>query len=236
MLRSIASTLLASALALAGCRGPPCRNQVDCPFGTYCFLENSSGGDLSKRAKRWAAISKLVPRARNQAKPSLAAVATELKRWSFDDVFEFGLRAFVAEWERQPLLEPTRHVSAEARTAQHDQRLANSATGLANSLRGMGAGQQTSLWSKLAAFSKPSLLIVGELDGRYRQVGERMHSLLPDSELEIVGQAGHTVHLDQPDRFVEIVRRRLYFENSFSPRNVPSGFEMPPAPTARIQS
>jgi hypothetical protein len=35
-----------SIACVAACKGPPCRNQVDCPFGTYCFLEASSSGNL----------------------------------------------------------------------------------------------------------------------------------------------------------------------------------------------
>jgi pimeloyl-ACP methyl ester carboxylesterase len=96
-----------------------------------------------------------------------------------------------------------------ARASQHAQRLRNNSVGLANSLRGMGTGQQTPLWSRMPALKQPVLLIVGEHDERYRGIAERMHSLLPCAELAVVAEAGHTVHLDQPARFVSLVQSAL---------------------------
>ena len=116
-----------------------------------------------------------------------------------------GIEAFVDEWERQPLLEPAPHVSAERRAAQHAQRLDNRPLGLANSLRGMGAGQQSPLWSRLPDLRLPVALIVGERDARYRDIALRMRERLPAATLWTVPDAGHTVHLDQPRRFVDLV-------------------------------
>jgi 2-succinyl-6-hydroxy-2,4-cyclohexadiene-1-carboxylate synthase len=120
-----------------------------------------------------------------------------------------GMEAFVAEWEGQPLLEPAPHVSPERRAAQRAQRLANRPLGLANSLRGMGAGQQAPLWSALRDLRAPVALIVGERDARYRAIASRMCEQLPAGTRWVVANAGHTVHLDQPERFVELVRNRL---------------------------
>ena len=73
----------------------------------------------------------------------------------------------------------------------------------------MGAGQQAPLWSHLPQIMQPVQLIVGELDPRYRQIGARMQSLLPQSDLAVVSDAGHTVHVDQPARFVQLVEAAL---------------------------
>jgi 2-succinyl-6-hydroxy-2,4-cyclohexadiene-1-carboxylate synthase len=116
-----------------------------------------------------------------------------------------GIAAFVNEWEAQPLLGLAPHVSQAVREAQHAQRLANRPVGLANSLRGMGAGQQASLWTSLPAVLGPVQLIVGQLDSRYCELGARLRAGLPSAELAIVADAGHTVHLDQPDRFYRLV-------------------------------
>jgi 2-succinyl-6-hydroxy-2,4-cyclohexadiene-1-carboxylate synthase len=120
-----------------------------------------------------------------------------------------GIDAFVSEWQRQPLLQPAPHVSAERRAAQRAQRLNNQPIGLANSLRGMGTGQQGPLWPKLSDLQLPVLLIVGEHDLRYRETAARMHDQLPASRLCIVPGAGHTVHLDQPRCFVHHVTNFL---------------------------
>lgn len=120
-----------------------------------------------------------------------------------------GIEAFVDEWERQPLLQPAPHVSAERRAAQRAQRLNNQPIGLANSLRGMGAGQQRPLWPRLSALRLPVMLIVGERDLRYRETAARMHDQLAASRLCVVPEAGHTVHLDQPRCFVDLVTNFL---------------------------
>jgi pimeloyl-ACP methyl ester carboxylesterase len=80
---------------------------------------------------------------------------------------------------------------------------------LANSLRGMGTGQQVPLWSRLARVKPPVLLIAGEHDRRYRAIAKQMHSLLPRAKVALVAEAGHTVHQDQPARFVSLVKAAL---------------------------
>jgi pimeloyl-ACP methyl ester carboxylesterase len=116
-----------------------------------------------------------------------------------------GVEAFVAEWERQPLLEPAPHVSPQRRALQHAQRLHNRPLGLANSLRGMGAGAQRSLWPSVSDLRMPVCLIVGERDARYCEVAARMRERVPTAELSVVPEAGHTVHVDQPRHFANLV-------------------------------
>lgn len=148
------------------------------------------------------------------ASPGIADEVERHKRAEADNALadrieQVGVEAFVAEWESLPLLQPAPHVTAAARWGQRDLRLHNDPVGLANSLRGMGTGQQQSLWSRLPYVTQPVQLIVGELDARYRQIGERMQPLLPRADLTVVPDAGHTVHLDQPAQFVRLVESAL---------------------------
>jgi 2-succinyl-6-hydroxy-2,4-cyclohexadiene-1-carboxylate synthase len=122
-----------------------------------------------------------------------------------DSIEREGMAAFVEAWERLPLLALADHVSAEARRRLREQRLSHAPTGLANSLRGMGAGRQMPLWDRLAEVTCPTLLIVGERDGRYRHIAEQMAALMPTPRSIVVRQAGHTVHLDQPAAFADHV-------------------------------
>lgn len=145
------------------------------------------------------------------ASPGIEDVAERERRIDSDDalaerILRDGIAAFVDYWEAQPLLALAPHVAETERLKQHALRLHNRALGLANSLRGMGAGQQAPLWSRLAELEMAVRLIVGARDSRYCGIGHRMHALLPSSELCVVEEAGHTVHVDQPRRFVELVR------------------------------
>jgi 2-succinyl-6-hydroxy-2,4-cyclohexadiene-1-carboxylate synthase len=144
------------------------------------------------------------------ASPGIEEEAERQRRIQSDEalaqrILAGGIEAFVDEWERQALLQPAPHVSAERRAAQHAQRLDNRPLGLANSLRGMGAGQQLPLWSNLADLRLPVALIVGEHDARYRDIAWRMRERLPAAAVWSVPEAGHSVHFDQPRRFVDLV-------------------------------
>lgn len=128
-----------------------------------------------------------------------------------DDLERDGLAAFVARWEAQPLLAPAPHVPQARRVEQHAIRLDHSPLGLANSLRGMGTGRQPSVWSVLPSLAVPTLLVAGALDQRYCDIARRMHAALPCAKLSVIGEAGHTVHVDQPAEFERAVRG--YFAN-----------------------
>lgn len=109
-----------------------------------------------------------------------------------------GIEAFVERWENLPLWASQQQLPPETRRQLHQQRLQNNPIGLANSLRGMGAGAQPSLWEQLPALAAPALLLVGELDTKFVVINREMAALLPDAHLEIVPGAGHTVHLERP--------------------------------------
>lgn len=116
-----------------------------------------------------------------------------------------GIVAFVDRWERMPLFASQANLPASVQSQLRAQRLKNCPTGLANSLRGMGAGQQEPLWEWLATIPMPTLLLVGELDQKYCAIARRMVTLLPQARVVVVPDAGHTIHLEQPDSFAHTV-------------------------------
>jgi 2-succinyl-6-hydroxy-2,4-cyclohexadiene-1-carboxylate synthase len=148
------------------------------------------------------------------ASPGIEDAAERQQRSSADELLaqrieRDGLAAFVAEWEGLPLLALAPDVSETVRQAQHTQRLSNTTTGLANSLRGLSSGRQTPLWDRLADLRLPVTLIVGQRDARYTDLGARMHGQLPRSTLHVVADAGHTVHLDQAGQFTALLETAL---------------------------
>jgi 2-succinyl-6-hydroxy-2,4-cyclohexadiene-1-carboxylate synthase len=156
------------------------------------------------------------------ASPGISEATERTRRVAQDNalaerLLRDGLPAFVAEWEQQPLLRLAAHVPAATVDAQRAQRLAQRPLGLANSLRGMGAGRQAPLWASLASLDLPVEVIVGAADTRYTDVGTRMHAQLPRASLAVVAAAGHTVHLDQPAEFADRVRSGI--DNKLTPRS-----------------
>jgi 2-succinyl-6-hydroxy-2,4-cyclohexadiene-1-carboxylate synthase len=116
-----------------------------------------------------------------------------------------GIHAFVDRWERVPLFASQARLAAAERARLREQRLRNDPTGLAASLRGFGAGVPAPLWDRLPTLDVPTLVVVGALDPKYRQVGREMAERMPRAELAVVPDAGHTVHLEQPDAFARLV-------------------------------
>lgn len=122
-----------------------------------------------------------------------------------DRIEQEGVEWFSDFWANQALFASQASLPVELRQQIRQQRLSQRAHGLANSLRGMGAGQQESLWPDLPRLSMPSLLIAGALDPKYVTISQNMAAVLPQAQVQIVPAAGHTVHLEQAALYTSIV-------------------------------
>ena len=107
---------------------------------------------------------------------------------------DVGVPTFIDEWLRNPLFSG---LTVDA--ALRADRLRNTAAGLASSLRATGTGTQTPLWARLAEVTCPVLVLVGEDDAKFTELGHRLVDAIPDAELSVVSGAGHSVHLEQPE-------------------------------------
>ncbi|KEF37554.1 2-succinyl-6-hydroxy-2,4-cyclohexadiene-1-carboxylate synthase [Schinkia azotoformans MEV2011] len=125
-------------------------------------------------------------------------------------IIQGGIHEFVDYWEKIPLFFTQEQRLTDARKqAIRQERLGNSSQGLANSLRGMGTGVQPSWWDQLAHFQKPVLILAGEDDQKFCLIGKKMHRLFPNSKILIIKDAGHAIHVEQPEFFGKIVKNYL---------------------------
>lgn len=122
---------------------------------------------------------------------------------------EGGVTAFVERWQSQPLFASQQRLPDAVRAALQHQRMSHSPGGLANVLRGMGAGAHGPLWGRLRDIPVPVLLLAGEHDEKYRGIAQRAAALLPCARAEVVPGAGHAVHLERPAAFARAVRSFL---------------------------
>ncbi|HRJ41650.1 MAG TPA: 2-succinyl-6-hydroxy-2,4-cyclohexadiene-1-carboxylate synthase [Caldilineaceae bacterium] len=144
------------------------------------------------------------------ASPGLATPEERAARTASDNALAMriereGIPAFVAFWEALPLWRSQARLPASVQQWLHEQRLGNSPTGLAHSLRGMGSGVQPSLWERLGELDMPVLLLAGEEDEKFVAINRQMAQRIPHARLEIVPRAGHTLHLEQPAVFQRAV-------------------------------
>lgn len=112
-----------------------------------------------------------------------------------------GIEAFVNRWESLPLWETQHSLSSGRRSELRAQRLRNDPAGLANSLRGAGAGVTTPVLDRLGTLESPVLIIAGALDSAYVAHGQKMARVFRNARLIAIEGAGHAVHLEKPDEF-----------------------------------
>lgn len=139
------------------------------------------------------------------ADPTERAVRIAADEALADRIERDGLAAFVAYWEGLALFASQAALPAATRARHRAQRLRGSPHGLAQSLRGLGTGRMPPLWDQLGALRVPTLLLAGDLDTKYTQIARQMVERLPNAQLRIVAGVGHTIHLERPVNYVNLV-------------------------------
>ena len=118
-----------------------------------------------------------------------------------DHIEKVGTPQFISEWLSKPMF-----ALLPDNPQEIAQRCTNTAISLATSLRMCGTGTQESLWDVLPALSMPVLLIAGAHDEAFCQHARRMKELIGSSAtVQIVQDAGHSVHLEQPQTTAQLI-------------------------------
>ena len=141
------------------------------------------------------------PEARAERKRNDDAMAERLERE--------GVERFVDAWLAQPLFAGlTEEMQFRAERAE------NTVDGLAESLRQAGTGSQDPLWPRLHGLAMPVLVVAGADDAKFHAEGERLVASIGDNAmLELIPNAGHAAHLEQPVEFIAVLRRWLAAEH-----------------------
>jgi 2-succinyl-6-hydroxy-2,4-cyclohexadiene-1-carboxylate synthase len=159
------------------------------------------------------------------ADPQLRRARVEADKALADRIESKGIESFVDAWMALPIFASQSRLGEAALAHAREERLANSPHGLANSLRGMGAGAQPPLFDRLDGFQKPVLLVVGEEDEKFREIATTVADGLANPEIAILAEAGHAAHLEAPAAFGRIARAFLDRTDRHPPG--PSGETLP---------
>lgn len=149
------------------------------------------------------------------ASPGLDTEAErELRRQSDEKlaqkIEQDGIETFVDFWEKIPMFETQKSLPAPIRESVRRERLSQSTSGLASSLRGMGTGAQKSYWNRLHELTMPVLLLTGTLDQKFTNIARRMKTSIPNCKWIEFDGAGHAVHVEQREKFGTIVKTFLF--------------------------
>jgi len=117
-----------------------------------------------------------------------------------DHITRIGVDTFVDEWLTAPMFAT---LPADPAGVAHRRR--NTAAGLAHSLRTAGTGVQRSLWSELDRVTMPVLVVAGEHDTKFTEIGRAMSDRLSDATFAGIPGAGHAAHTERPDEVADLV-------------------------------
>ena len=172
---------------------------LDSAQGCFCLCGYSMGGRLALHVAL-AAPQRVTRMVLIGANPGIEDPALRAERRGADARLaeriesEDDIEAFAEAWRGQSLFagDPAGVVGA----AREDYRR-NRPSALAAALRGMGTGAMSPLWGRLDQLNMPVLVLAGERDARYREIGERIVRTVPRGRI-LVLPGGHAVQLESP--------------------------------------
>ena len=116
-----------------------------------------------------------------------------------------GVAAFLDDWLAGPLF-----ATLPEEAAGREERLANTAEGLASALRRLGTGAQEPLWDRLGQLRPPALLVAGERDPKFARIAMEMAAAVgPAAQVALVPGAGHAAHLERPAAAAALIEEFL---------------------------
>lgn len=123
-----------------------------------------------------------------------------------NSILSDGVEQFVDSWLAQPLFASlVSRLSPAALLTSRQQRLANTAEGLASSLRSIGTGSMKPLHDALAGAEFPCLWVAGAEDAKFAAIAEEMSATMPNGRCTLVSDAGHSVHLENPAATLSVI-------------------------------
>ena len=119
-----------------------------------------------------------------------------------------GIDTFVDKWYAMDLFR-TLHTNPERLNAMKSCRKKNDPSWAAKIISELSPGRQPPLWDQLDSLTTPSLLLAGALDTNYTALMSRMGQSIPHATVEIVPDAGHNIHVEQPEIFTQMLANFL---------------------------
>lgn len=116
---------------------------------------------------------------------------------------------FIELWTGKKIFSTRLRFSDSKRKEIKKSKIKNNPIGLSNSLREFGTGRMPDLYHQLNKFNARTLLLTGELDTKFTSLNKRVVKKFPAAEHKIIKNAGHTIHLEEPEKFIDAVNRFL---------------------------
>jgi 2-succinyl-6-hydroxy-2,4-cyclohexadiene-1-carboxylate synthase len=173
--------------------------------GTATYVGYSMGGRLALHAAlaHPRSVTRLVLLGATPgiADPTERAARQHSDNALADDLEHRGVETLLTRWLANPMF-----ARLPSDPLDMEDRRRNTTAGLASSLRLAGTGGQESLWDRLPELKMPVLVLAGERDAKFIDIGSRMAAAIgPNASFKLVPDANHAAHLEQPDHFLALV-------------------------------
>jgi 2-succinyl-6-hydroxy-2,4-cyclohexadiene-1-carboxylate synthase len=116
-----------------------------------------------------------------------------------------GLEKFTDYWLSLPLFATQKKLDLSVLNENRKNKLGNNPAGLANALKGFSTGMMPSCWPQLKDIVKPVMLVTGSRDVKYCDIAMRMKDKIRCCRHETVAAAGHNIHLERAELFVNLL-------------------------------
>lgn len=116
---------------------------------------------------------------------------------------------FVDLWMSKEIFATQLRFSELKRSEIKKRKLRNNRIGLSNSLLGFSTGKMPNLYPTLTMLNVRTLLLTGELDTKFTAINKGIVKKLPSAVHHIIKNAGHTIHMEEPEKFVTAVNEFL---------------------------
>ncbi len=126
------------------------------------------------------------------------------------------LEKFVDLWMNKDIFKSQKALPKTLLENIKKSKLQNDSNGLANSLRGSGTGKMPPLHNLIKNIRVPVLQITGQLDVKFTNINLEMKKIFPNPRHEIISGAGHNVHLEKPDKYINVINDFLKDINFFN--------------------
>jgi len=121
-----------------------------------------------------------------------------------------GTEKFAERWMDQDIFNTQRRFLDEKLQKIRNRITQNSKTGMTNTLRGFGKGKMPYLAAKVNLIHCSVLLISGELDSKFSQINKEQIKKFPSAHHQIIKNAGHNTHIEEPERYIQVVNKYLH--------------------------
>ncbi|SMO36075.1 2-succinyl-6-hydroxy-2,4-cyclohexadiene-1-carboxylate synthase [Gracilimonas mengyeensis] len=119
-----------------------------------------------------------------------------------------NFKGFLESWQKMPLFASS---TAEKELLKRNKEIQQHQNPfwLANSLQGFGTGTMPCARDRLGELKVPVHLIAGEKDSKFVHINRTMEKEIADAKLHSIKEAGHRVHLDQPEAVISVMEKAL---------------------------